>query len=255
MFELQSVSFSAPGRTLLHPLNLRIPHGRMVGLIGHNGSGKSTLIKLLARQQLPAEGQITLDSKPLSGWQNREFARQVAYLPQQLPPADNLTVRELVSLGRYPWHGALGRFGKEDREQVQRALELTHTLVFAERMVDHLSGGERQRVWLAMLLAQNSRYLLLDEPTSALDIAHQVEVLALVKNLSVQLGLGVLVVLHDVNMAARYCDHLLALHQGRLMAEGSPAELMRSDTLENIYGIAMGVLPHPQGGSPISFVY
>ena len=106
-----------------------------------------------------------------------------------------------------------------------------------------------------MLLAQNSRYLLLDEPTSALDIAHQVEVLALVKNLSVQLGLGVLVVLHDVNMAARYCDHLLALHQGRLMAEGSPAELMRSDTLENIYGIAMGVLPHPQGGSPISFVY
>lgn len=255
MFELQSVSFSVPGRTLLQPLDLKIPHGRMVGLIGHNGSGKSTLIKLLARQQLPASGQISLHGKPLSTWQNREFARQVAYLPQQLPPADNLTVRELVSFGRYPWHGALGRFGDQDRQQVLRALELTHTLDFAERMVDHLSGGERQRVWLAMLLAQNSRYLLLDEPTSALDIAHQVEVLALVKDLSVQLGLGVLVVLHDVNMAARFCDHLLALHQGRLLAEGSPDEMMHSQTLEDIYGIAMGVLPHPQNGSPISFVY
>ena len=255
MFELESVSFSIPERTLLRPLSLRIPSGRMVGLIGHNGSGKSTLIKLLARQQLPSTGFIRLDGKVLSDWSQREFAQQVAYLPQQLPQTDGLTVRELVDFGRYPWHGALGRFTSEDRAQVQRALELTDTSAFSERLVDQLSGGERQRVWLAMLLAQNTRYLLLDEPTSALDIAHQVEVLSRVQDLSRQLGLGVLVVLHDINMAARYCDDLLALHSGRLLAQGNPAELMHSETLERIYGISMGVLANPADGSPICYVH
>ncbi|VEE15226.1 ATP-binding cassette domain-containing protein [Ectopseudomonas mendocina] len=255
MFELQSVSFSIPERTLLHPLDLRIDAGRMVGLIGHNGSGKSTLIKLLARQQSPSGGQILLDGKPLPAWGQRDFARQVAYLPQQLPQTEGLTVRELVGFGRYPWHGALGRLGSEDRARIERALDLTDTGMFADRLVDHLSGGERQRVWLAMLLAQNTRYLLLDEPTSALDIAHQVEVLSRVSDLSRELGLGVLVVLHDINMAARYCDHLLALHSGRLLAQGSPTELMHGETLERIYGVPMGVMANPADGSPISYLY
>ncbi|MDF3934405.1 ATP-binding cassette domain-containing protein [Pseudomonas citronellolis] len=245
MFELDAVTYRLPDRTLLQPLNLRIEHGRMIGLIGHNGSGKSTLLKLLARQLQPSAGAIRLDGKALGQWKERDFARQVAYLPQQLPAADGLTVRELVGFGRYPWHGALGRIGAEDREQVERALALTHTEAFAERMVDQLSGGERQRVWLAMLLAQNTRYLLLDEPTSALDVAHQVEVLALVHDLSQRLDLGVVVVLHDINMAARYCDQLIALHGGRLLVQGTPAELMSSDTLEAIYGVPMAVLPHP----------
>ena len=134
-------------------------------------------------------------------------------------------------------------------------MELTDTSTFAERLVDQLSGGERQRVWLAMLLAQNTRYLLLDEPTSALDIAHQVEVLSRVSDLSRELGLGVLVVLHDINMAARYCDYLVALRGGEMIAQGTPAELMRSETLEQIYGIPMGILPHPAGAAPVSFVY
>lgn len=254
MFELENVSFSVPGRTLLQPLSLQLADGNMIGLIGHNGSGKSTLLKLLARQQQASSGSIRLDGKPVQDWGNRDFARQVAYLPQQLPQTDGLTVRELVAFGRYPWHGALGRVTGEDRKQIDRALELTDTQAFADRPVDLLSGGERQRVWLAMLLAQNSRYLLLDEPTSALDIAHQVEVLSRVHELSRELGLGVLVVLHDINMAARYCDHLIALHGGRLLAQGSPAELMRGDTLEDIYGIPMGVLSNPVDGSPISYL-
>jgi iron complex transport system ATP-binding protein len=253
MFDLQAITFGIPGRTLLHPLDLTLPHGQMIGLIGHNGSGKSTLIKLLARQQLPSSGHLALDGKPLQSWKSRDFARQVAYLPQQLPAADELTVRELVCFGRYPWHGAFGRFGAEDRAQVERAMELTHTQGYAAQRVDDLSGGERQRVWLAMLLAQNSRYLLLDEPTSALDIAHQVEVLSLVRKLSHELNLGVIVVLHEINMAARYCDHLVALHSGRLLTQGAPADLMNSETLGAIYGIDMGVMPHPLDGSPISF--
>ncbi len=175
----------------------------------------------------------------------------MAYLPQQLPAAEGMTVRELVALGRYPWHGALGRFSAADREHVHQAIELVGLEGLADRLVDSLSGGERQRAWLAMTMAQDSLCLLLDEPTSALDIAHQVEVLALVQRLSRQRGLTVIAVLHDINMAARYCDHLAALRGGRLIAEGPPSALMCGEVLERIYGI----LPHPGGGAPVSFVY
>ena len=166
-----------------------------------------------------------------------------------------VTVRELVAIGRYPWHGALGRFGVADREKVEEAIALVGLKPLAHRLVDSLSGGERQRAWIAMLVAQDSRCLLLDEPTSALDIAHQVDVLALVHRLSQQRGLMVIAVLHDINMAARYCDYLVALRGGEMIAQGTPAELMRSETLEHIYGIPMGILPHPAGAAPVSFVY
>lgn len=245
MFALSATSFSLADKTLLHPIDLKVAPGRMVGLIGHNGSGKSTLLKLLARQLTPTAGQITLEGKELHRWGDRSLAKKVAYLPQQPPATDSLTVKELVRFGRYPWHGALGRFSHEDAQQVERALALTDTERFAGRSVDELSGGERQRVWLAMLLAQNARFLLLDEPTSALDVAHQIEVLSLVRKLGKELDIGVVVVLHDINMAAGFCDHLVALHGGRLLTEGTPDELMNQQTLKDIYGVTMSVLPHP----------
>lgn len=245
MFTLDAVSYRLPEKTLLHPIDLRIAYGQMVGLVGHNGSGKSTLVKLLARQLRPSSGQITLDDKDIHQWGNRPFARQVAYLPQQPPATDGFTTRELVRFGRYPWHGALGRFSREDETQVERAMTLTDTEAFANRSVDELSGGERQRVWLAMLLAQNARILLLDEPTSALDVAHQLEVLSLVRRLGKELDMGIVVVLHDINMAAGFCDHLVALHSGRLLTEGSPDQLMNEQTLKDIYGVSMSILPHP----------
>jgi len=253
-FALNNLSFRVPGRTLLHPLSLTFPAGKVTGLIGHNGSGKSTLLKMLGRHQLPSEGDILLDGQPLESWNSKAFARKVAYLPQQLPQAEGMTVRELVAIGRYPWHGALGRYGAEDRNRVEEAIALVGLKPFAGRLVDSLSGGERQRAWLAMLVAQNSRCLLLDEPTSALDIAHQVEVLALIQRLSRERGLTVIAVLHDINMAARYCDRLVALRQGEVIAEGEPAAIMQADVLGTIYGIPMGILPHPQGGAPVSFV-
>ncbi len=221
-FALRNISFRVPGRTLLHPLSLTFPAGKVTGLIGHNGSGKSTLLKMLGRHQPPAEGMI---------------------------------VRELVAIGRYPWHGALGRFGVADREKVEEAISLVGLKPLAHRLVDSLSGGERQRAWIAMLVAQDSRCLLLDEPTSALDIAHQVDVLALVHRLSQERGLTVIAVLHDINMAARYCDYLVALRGGEMIAQGTPAEIMRGENLEMIYGIPMGILPHPAGAAPVSFVY
>ncbi|EPC02200.1 iron-hydroxamate transporter ATP-binding protein [Litchfieldella anticariensis FP35 = DSM 16096] len=254
MFDVDAATFEVNGKCLLQPTSLSFDEGQVHGLIGHNGSGKSTLLKLLAQQQPPTQGEIRFDGRPLSAWGGREFARQVAYLPQHLPSAENLTGRELVDFGRYPWHGLLGRHTREDRLQVERAIELTHTQTFADRLVDTLSGGERQRVWLAMLLAQGSRFLLLDEPLAALDIAHQVEVLALIRKLCRELGLGVVIVLHDVNMAARYCDQLVALHSGHLLARGTPAEMMDGVTLEAIYGIPMQVMTHPGGEHPIAVV-
>ncbi|MEQ5838795.1 ATP-binding cassette domain-containing protein [Paraburkholderia acidicola] len=255
MYEIDGVSFAVGGRTLLHPLSLTLRAQRVCGLIGHNGSGKSTLLKLLARQLRPTAGSVRFAGTPLAQWDNRALARKVAYLPQQPPAADGMTVRELVSLGRYPWHGALGRFGVRDSAKVAEAMELTDVARFADRPVDGLSGGERQRVWLAMLVAQDSDCLLLDEPISALDIAHQVEVLRLVRTLSEQRGLSVVVVLHDINMAARFCDDLVALKGGRPLMNGPAADLMRPDTLEEIYGIPMGIVPHPLGGTPISFAH
>lgn len=254
-FTLTNVLFRVPGRTLLHPLSLTFPAGNVTGLIGHNGSGKSTLIKMLGRHQPPSDGTILLNDKPLARWSGKAFAREVGYLPQQLPQAEGMTVRELVAIGRYPWHGALGRFGAADRERVQEAIALVGLSGLAGRLVDSLSGGERQRAWLAMLVAQDTRCLLLDEPTSALDIAHQIEVLSLIQRLSRERGLTVITVLHDINMAARFCDRLVALRDGKMIAEGTPEAMMRSDILEHIYGIRMGILPHPGGLSPVSFVY
>lgn len=254
-FTLDNASFQVPGRTLLQPLSLTFPPGKVTALIGHNGSGKSTLLKMLGRHQSASTGQVLLNQQPVERWNSKAFAREVAYLPQQLPAAEGMTVRELVAIGRYPWHGALGRFGVADREKVDEAIALVGLKALAQRLVDSLSGGERQRAWIAMLVAQDSRCLLLDEPTSALDIAHQVDVLALIHRLSEQRGLTVVAVLHDINMAARYCDYLVALRGGEMIAQGTPDELMRSETLEKIYGIPMGILPHPAGAAPVSFVY
>lgn len=239
----------------MQPLSLTFPEGRVCGLIGHNGSGKSTLLKMLGRHQPPSSGEVLLNDVPLSLWESKAFAREVAYLPQQLPAAEGMTVRELVAIGRYPWHGALGRFRQEDRQQVEEAIALVDLKPLANRLVDSLSGGERQRAWLAMMVAQNSRCLLLDEPTSALDIAHQVEVLGVIQRLSRECGLTVIAVLHDINMAARYCDHLVALRGGEMIAQGPANSLMQGAVLEQIYGIPMGILPHPAGGAPVSFVY
>ncbi|HCW97814.1 MAG TPA: Fe3+-hydroxamate ABC transporter ATP-binding protein FhuC [Pantoea sp.] len=254
-FTLDNVSFHVLGRTLLHPLSLTFPPGKVTALIGHNGSGKSTLLKMLGRHQTASEGRVLLNGTPVEAWNSKAFAREVAYLPQQLPAAEGMTVRELVAIGRYPWHGALGRFRQEDRVRVEEAIAQVGLKPLAARLVDSLSGGERQRAWLAMLVAQNSRCLLLDEPTSALDIAHQVEVLALIQRLSRERGLTVIAVLHDINMAARYCDHLVALRGGKIIAEGAPEAIMQPDVLGAIYGIPMGILPHPQGGAAVSFVY
>ena len=180
-------------------------------------------------------GTIFLNDTPLSHGHSKAFARQVAYLPQQLPAAEGMTVPELVAIGRYPWHGALGRFKHQDKEKVEEAITLVGLKPFAHRLVDSLSGGERQRAWLAMMVAQDSRCLLLDEPTSALDIAHQKDVLALIQRLSREKGLTVIAVLHDLNMAARYCDQLMALRGGEMIAGRTGGDDARRRSRTNVW--------------------
>ena len=254
ILDARGLGFAVPGRQILHGIDLSVGRGAVAALVGHNGSGKSTLIKLLARQLRPSTGSIAFEGRPIEELGSREFSRKIAYLPQDLTTASGMTVRELVACGRYPWHGALGRFTEDDAAKVSEAIALTHLATLADRMVETLSGGERQRAWIAMLLAQDADCLLLDEPISALDITHQIDVLALVQNLARQRSLSVAVVLHDINMAARFCDSIHALKGGRIIASGPPAEMMTGEILKDIYGLEMNVMPHPSRSVPLAYV-
>lgn len=254
-FEVEGLGYEVEGRAILTDVSIAFQPGMISALVGHNGSGKSTLLKLMARQIVASRGQIRIDGCSIGDVGARAFARSVAYLPQDLSTAAGMTVKELVGCGRYPWHGAIGRFTEADRQKVAEAMELTDVVDMADRLIETLSGGERQRAWIAMLIAQDSRCLLLDEPTSALDIAHQVEVLSLIRRLAHEKGLSVVIVLHDINMAARYCDAIYALKRGRLVAAGKPVELMTGGTLEDIYNIRMDVISHPTQSIPLAYVH
>jgi ferric hydroxamate transport system ATP-binding protein len=253
LFELQGVSVSVGSRVLLQAMDLNLSAGRIYGLVGHNGSGKSTLLKLLARQMTATHGTLSLAKQPLSQWSARSFAQQIAYLPQQPPAVDGMRVRELVALGRHPWHGALGRFDAQDHQHVEQAMIAADVAHYADRAVDSLSGGERQRAWMAMLVAQNCRCMLLDEPTSALDIGHQLALLELVRTLCRERGTGAVIILHDVNMAARFCDEVIALREGRLLLQVRADEILQQAHLQAIYGVPMGVFTDPLSGRSVSF--
>lgn len=246
-FEVSSLGVRIGDTPILRNIHIGFQEGEVTALLGHNGSGKSTLLKVLARHQAPSEGNVSLLGQAFRNTGAREFARTVGYLPQHPPGTDGLTVRELVALGRYPWRGPLGRYNREDHRLIDQAIADTALEPFTHRSVDTLSGGERQRAWIAMLLAQQTRCLLLDEPISALDVKHQVETLRLVHRLAEQRELTVIVVLHDVDLAARFCDRLVAIKAGRLVADGRPDDIMDSGILETIYGVPMGVIERAPG--------
>ncbi len=254
IFALTGAGFEISGHTLPHPLDLALERR------ARRRADRAQWLRQVDAAQAarpPAAGEPRRD--PFRGQAlgatgaTRDFARRLAYLPQSPPAVPGLKVREFVAFGRYPWHGSLGRFSATDRTKVEEAMVLTDIVPFADRMVDTLSGGERQRVWLAMLVAQDTQCLLLDEPISALDIAHQVEVLALVRRLAMDRDLAVIIVLHDVNMAARFCDEIVALHSGRLIVRGGPSDIMTPQRLYEIYGLAMGVMASPADGQPIGY--
>ncbi|MFP9230798.1 ABC transporter ATP-binding protein [Pectobacterium cacticida] len=252
MLKAHKIAFSALQKQILQPINAVFETGKIYGVVGHNGSGKSTFIKILGRQLAPTMGKVIVDNEISTQLSQRRFSQKIAYLPQHIPDAGNMTVYELVRLGRYAWHGSLGRYSKEDEAVVINALEKINILPFKNENVDSLSGGERQRVWIAMCLAQQCPYLLLDEPLSALDINYQVEIMDLLRSLSRTMHVGIVIVLHDINLVARYCDEVLAFKGGRLIHHGHAESVIQENLLNEIYNMKFVITSHPQTGKAVA---
>ena len=249
-WQAQRVSFSYLDGLVLHNINLSVKAGEMVGLLGPNGSGKTTLIKLASGVLKPNQGEIELDGSSLRQLSRKSIARSVAVVPQQFNIPFAFTAAEIVMLGRTPFLRAFVEGSEIDKQFVANALELVSISELKERRFDELSGGERQKVVLAMALAQQPKLLLLDEPTLHLDITHQVEILELVRRLNVERGLTVMAAIHDLNLAALYFDRLILLKDGRVSADGSPAQVLTEDRIKEVFSASVRVEPHPVTGVP-----
>lgn len=237
----QQLSLAYGRRLVVEGLDLDVPPGQVTAIVGPNGCGKSTVLRGLARLLRPTAGQVLLDGTDIHTLPTKAVARRVGLLPQSPVVPEGITVAELVARGRHPHHGLIRQWSRDDDRIVAESMERTHTTGLAGRPVDQLSGGQRQRVWIAMALAQRTGLLLLDEPTSFLDIAHQVEVLDLVRDLSLEDGTTVVMVLHDLPLAARYADHLIAMREGAIVAEGEPQDVVTAQTVCDVFGITCRV--------------
>ena len=238
-------------RRVVHGVDLAVPAGQVTVIVGANGCGKSTLLRALGRILRPVEGRVELDGRDLHRMRPREVASVLGLLPQQPVAPEGISVGDLVGRGRHPHQGAFRRWSVADADAVARAPALTDTQDLVGRRVEELSGGQRQRAWVAMMLAQDPRILLLDEPTTYLDIAHQVDVLDLLADLNQQRGTTVVMVLHDLNLAARYADHLVVMAGGRLVREGAPADVLDAECVREAFGLLARVVADPVTGCPM----
>jgi iron complex transport system ATP-binding protein len=238
-------------RTVIRSLDLVVPPGRVTAIVGANACGKSTLLRSMSRLLAPRDGRVVLDGRDVHRIPAKELARTLGLLPQSPIAPEGITVSDLVGRGRHPHQGLLSRWSREDDLAVAEALEATDTAALADRAVDELSGGQRQRVWIAMALAQRTDLLLLDEPTTFLDVSHQVEVLDLLTDLNRSRGTTVVMVLHDLNLAARYADQLIALADGRLHAAGPPSEVLTEECVRAVFGLESRVIVDPTSGRPL----
>ena len=247
---VRDLTLAYSGRTVVDGVSLEIDAGEMVAIVGPNGSGKSTLLRGMSRLQRPERGQVLLGETDIRSMGARDVARTLAILPQNPDGGLDLTVRELTWRGRYPHQGLLQRATRADAEAVEWAMESADVQGFSERMLGTLSGGERQRAWIALALAQQPKVLLLDEPTSFLDIAHEVEVMHLLRRLNHE-GITVVAVLHDLPMAGRFADRVIAIRDGRVAFDGPPKVVFEPLALERVFSVPMMVLADPETGLPI----
>ncbi|MFE9014618.1 ABC transporter ATP-binding protein [Streptomyces cyaneofuscatus] len=238
-------------RTVVSSLDLAVPPGAITVIVGANACGKSTLLRSMSRLLAPREGRVVLDGKEVHRLPAKELARTLGLLPQSPVAPEGITVSDLVGRGRHPHQSMFSRWNEKDDAAVASALEATATEPLADRAVDELSGGQRQRVWIAMALAQQTDLLLLDEPTTFLDASHQIEVLDLLTDLNRSRGTTIVMVLHDLNLAARYADHLIALADGTLHAAGSPADVLTEETVRAVFGLESRVIEDPVSGRPL----
>ncbi|GAA4622160.1 ABC transporter ATP-binding protein [Cellulomonas oligotrophica] len=238
-------------RVVAADLTVHVPDDSFTVVVGPNACGKSTLLRALARLLRPAGGEVFLDDAPIRSRPAKETSRRLAMLPQAPTAPDGITVVDLVARGRFPHQGLLRQWSVQDEEAVRRAMAATGVTDLADRPAGELSGGQRQRVWLAMVLAQDTSILLLDEPTTFLDVAHQIEVLDLCRDLHEDQGRTVVAVLHDLNHAARYATHLVAMRDGRVVAQGPPHEVVTAERVEEVFGLPCRVVEDPVTGAPL----
>ena len=246
-----NVSLGYDDRVIVDRLSLSIPTGRVTAIVGANACGESTLLRGLARLLAPSTGAVLLDGQDIARLPTRAVAARVGILPQQPSAPDGLTVADLVGRGRHPHHRWFRQWSPDDTAAVEDALELTAMTELADRLVDELSGGQRQRAWIALALAQGAPLMLLDEPTTFLDLAHQVEVLDLLADLNAREGRTIVMVLHDLNLACRYADHVVAMGAGAIIAEGDPTEVVDAALVAKVFGLQSRVIPDPLTGTPM----
>lgn len=249
------LSLAYDGRPVIAQLNAAIMAGQITALVGPNGCGKSTLLKGLARLLRPRGGAVLLDGRAIHTLPTRQLARQLGILPQAPTAPEGLTVYELVAQGRYPHQGFFRQWSAEDESQTRAAIAATNMIEFADRPLDTLSGGQRQRAWIAMTIAQDTSILLLDEPTTFLDIGHQLEVMELIERLNRERGTTIVLVLHDLNQAARYGQRMIVMNDGAIVADGAPWDVLTSDLLARVFKVRAGIIPHPETGTPVCLPY
>ncbi len=253
--QTEKITLGYDGDAVINELTVGVPAGKITSVVGPNGCGKSTLLRSLARLMKPRGGAVYLDGDAIFKLPTREVAKRLGILPQSPAAPESLTVRELTSQGRYPHQSWFEQWSKEDERAVERALEITGVIDLADRPLDTLSGGQRQRAWISMALAQETETLLLDEPTTFLDMAHQLEVLQLLARLNREEGRTVLMVLHDLNNAARYSHHMIALSNGGVFAAGAPHGVMTPELLREVFNVEAEIVPDPRSGVPLCIPY
>lgn len=250
LFQANHIKAGYDNKTILDDINLVIPSNKISVIIGENGCGKSTLLKTLARLIKPSSGDIVLNGKKIKEFPAKQLARVLGLLPQSPVVPEGIAVADLVGRGRFPYQSLLKGFSKKDFEAVEEALEIMGITDLANRNIDELSGGQRQRVWIAMALAQQTDILLLDEPTTFLDITYQVEILDLLTDLNQKRGTTIVMVLHDINLSARYADYIFALHKGKLVSEGPPSQVITEELIAQVFGLDCSVIKDPVSASP-----
>ncbi len=248
--EAKALGMGYGGAAVIEGLDLQLPRGKVTAIVGPNGCGKSTLLAGLARLHKPSSGAVLLNGQAITRLPTREVAQQLALLPQEASAPDGLTVAELIRFGRQPHQRLLQQWSEHDQAIVEAALQAADLSDLADRPLESMSGGQRQRAWIAMAIAQDTPLLLLDEPTSALDLGHQIEVFELIRQLATA-GKTIVMVVHDLTSACRYADHLVAMHGGRIVAEGAPQNVVTPELVETLYGVACTLLHDPLHGNPI----